>query len=47
MPVWFEVIVLMLVAYGTGIAIGWGIWGRSNVNGVDDDMRNNIREDNE
>ena len=28
MPIWMELMVLMLVAYGTGLAIGWGIWGR-------------------
>lgn len=28
MPIWMELLVLMLVAYVTGIAIGWIIWGR-------------------
>jgi hypothetical protein len=28
MPVWFELTVTMLAAYGAGIAIGWGLWGR-------------------
>ncbi|WP_282098829.1 hypothetical protein [Qipengyuania sphaerica] len=30
MPVWFEVIALMLVAYGLGLTIGWALWGRSD-----------------
>ena len=30
MPVWFELVTLMLAGYGAGIAIGWGIWGRSD-----------------
>ena len=29
MPVWFEMLVLMLVAYAIGIGIGWAIWGGS------------------
>ena len=28
MPIWMELVVLMLVAYGAGLAIGWAIWGR-------------------
>lgn len=28
MPVWFELVVVMLAAYGAGIAIGWALWGR-------------------
>jgi hypothetical protein len=28
MPIWMELVVLMLVAYGAGLAVGWGIWGR-------------------
>jgi hypothetical protein len=28
MPLWFELAVLMIVAYGAGIAIGWALWGR-------------------
>jgi len=29
MPIWLEIMVLMLVAYAAGLAIGWAIWGRS------------------
>jgi len=29
MPIWLELLVLMLVAYAAGIAIGWAIWGRA------------------
>ena len=28
MPLWLELMVLMLVAYTAGLAIGWAIWGR-------------------
>lgn len=29
MPIWFEVIALMLVAYLIGLTAGWAMWGRS------------------
>ena len=29
MPIWMEVLVLMLLAYGVGLGIGWAIWGRT------------------
>jgi hypothetical protein len=29
MPIWLELLVLMLVAYAAGLAIGWGLWGRT------------------
>jgi hypothetical protein len=28
MPIWLELLVLLLVAYAIGIGIGWAIWGR-------------------
>ncbi len=28
MPIWLELLVLLLVAYAIGIGIGWLIWGR-------------------
>ncbi len=28
MPIWKEVLVLMLLAYAVGLGIGWAIWGR-------------------
>ena len=28
MPIWLELTVLALLAYATGLAIGWAIWGR-------------------
>ena len=28
MPIWFEVVAMMLVAYALGLLIGWMIWGR-------------------
>ena len=28
MPIWAELLVLCLVAYGAGLAIGWACWGR-------------------
>ena len=29
MPIWFEVVVLMLVFYGAGVLLGWVIWNTS------------------
>lgn len=29
MPILFELIVLSLVAYGAGLALGWAMWGRA------------------
>lgn len=29
MPVWLELLVLLLTTYMAGIGIGWAIWGRS------------------
>jgi hypothetical protein len=28
MPIWLELLVLLLVAYAIGIGIGWAMWGR-------------------
>ncbi|MGI8944027.1 MAG: hypothetical protein ACR2FJ_07345 [Qipengyuania sp.] len=28
MPIWFEVIVLMLAAYALGLALGGFVWGK-------------------
>lgn len=28
MPIWLELLMLMLVAYAAGLAIGWALWGR-------------------
>ncbi|MDN3644808.1 hypothetical protein QWY75_01160 [Pontixanthobacter aestiaquae] len=28
MPIWFELIVMMLAAYAVGLTIGWALWGR-------------------
>ena len=35
MPIWLELLVLMLLAYAVGLAIGWAIWGRNT--GADSD----------
>lgn len=29
MPIYVELIVLLLLAYVLGLALGWGIWGRT------------------
>jgi len=29
MPIWIELLILMLVAYTAGLTIGWAIWGRT------------------
>lgn len=31
MPIWLELLALMLVAYAAGLALGWGIWGRARI----------------
>jgi hypothetical protein len=31
MPIWLELLVLMLLAYTAGLAIGWAIWGNGSV----------------
>ena len=31
MPISLELLVLMLIAYGAGLAIGWAWWGRGLV----------------
>ncbi|MXO90830.1 hypothetical protein [Pontixanthobacter aquaemixtae] len=28
MPIWFELIMLLLATYALGIVIGWAFWGR-------------------
>lgn len=28
MPIWLELLVLLLVTYAVGMGIGWAIWGR-------------------
>lgn len=28
MPIWFELIALLLTVYGAGIAAGWLLWSR-------------------
>ncbi|WP_268893565.1 hypothetical protein [Pontixanthobacter luteolus] len=29
MPIWFELMVLLLVTYVIGLGLGWLVWGRS------------------
>ncbi|MCH2487134.1 MAG: hypothetical protein MK010_05265 [Erythrobacter sp.] len=29
MPIWFEITVMMLTAYGLGVAAGWALWNRA------------------
>ncbi|MBX7535657.1 DNA-directed RNA polymerase subunit beta [Qipengyuania flava] len=36
MPIWFEVIALMLVAYLIGLTIGFTLWGRGQVAEIED-----------
>ena len=35
MPIWAELMVLLLVAYALGMGIGWAIWGRAPAEGKD------------
>lgn len=37
MPIWFEVMSLMLVAYLLGLTIGWALWGRDAMADTDYD----------
>lgn len=37
MPIVIELVVLLLLAYAIGMAVGWGIWGRSNDTDLADD----------
>ena len=30
MPIWLELIVLMLASYATGMAAGWMLWARGD-----------------
>ena len=30
MPIWLELLMLSLVAYAAGLAIGWTLWGRGS-----------------
>lgn len=36
MPIWFEVITLMLIAYLLGLTIGWALWSRHLTDDSDD-----------
>ena len=29
MPIWMELLVLMLLAFALGLFIGWALWGRA------------------
>ena len=29
MPIWIELIILLLLTYAIGLAIGWLVWGRA------------------
>lgn len=33
MPIWLELLALMLVAYAAGLALGWAIWSRAEAQG--------------
>ena len=35
MPIWFELLILMLVTYVIGLGIGWVLWGRGPENDPD------------
>ena len=34
MPVWLELLTLLMTTYMAGIGIGWAIWGRSQTHPV-------------
>ncbi len=29
MPLWLEILLLMLLTYAAGLALGWMVWGRN------------------
>jgi len=31
MPIWTELVILLLITYAIGLGIGWLLWGRSPV----------------
>lgn len=33
MPLWLEVLVLVQIGYGAGMALGWLVWGRQTGRG--------------
>lgn len=33
MPIWFEVLVLALIAYAIGLMLGWMLWGSRHTDG--------------
>jgi hypothetical protein len=37
MPILLELLVLMMIAYAAGMAIGWSIWGRRSAGTGDED----------
>ena len=37
MPIVIELVVLLLLAYAIGLALGWGLWGRTGGPGALDD----------
>lgn len=36
MPIWLELLVLLLIAYALGLGLGWALWGRD----ISGDKRN-------
>ncbi|MBX7533260.1 hypothetical protein K3165_10030 [Qipengyuania sp. 1XM1-15A] len=45
MPIWFEVIALMLVAYLIGLTIGWALWSRAPAPHPDENLVQEERDD--
>lgn len=36
MPIYFELLVMMVLTYALGIGIGWAIWGKAPTEQADD-----------
>lgn len=47
MPIWFELMVLMLVTYVIGLGIGWALWGRGPANDAAPDVETAAETDGE
>ena len=36
MPIWLELLVLLLLTFAGGLALGWALWGRSPARGIEE-----------
>lgn len=36
MPIWLELLVLLLLVFAGGLALGWALWGRAPARGSEE-----------